>query len=82
MTRIYLYCTLRSTHHTDRDTTVIDQLREHPYKALSIFTVRNKIPVDDKDLPIVEDGGDFTIASLVSIAKNKDMDIVQLRIIP
>ena len=37
-----------------------------------------KIPVDDMNHPGVGDGGEFTIAGLVSMAKNEDMDIVQL----
>ena len=40
--------------------------------------MKSKILVDDKDLPVVEDRSDFTIAGLVSMAKNEDMDIVQL----
>ena len=37
-----------------------------------------KIPVDGVNLPVVEDGCEFTIAGLVSMAKNEDMDIVKL----
>ena len=37
-----------------------------------------KIPVDGMELPVVEDGCEFTIAGLVSMAKNENLDIVQL----
>ena len=47
-------------------------------RKVSVDDMKSKMPVDDKDLPIVEDRGDFTIAGLVSMAKNEDMDIVQL----
>lgn len=40
--------------------------------------MKSKMPVDSVNLPVVEDSGDFTIAGLVSMAKNEDMDIVQL----
>ena len=47
-------------------------------RKVSADSMKSKIPVDGVKLSVVEDGGDFTIASLVSMAKNEDMDIVQL----
>lgn len=47
-------------------------------RKVSADSMKVKTPVDGKDLPIVEDRGDFTIAGLVAMAKNEDMDIVQL----
>lgn len=47
-------------------------------RKVSVDNMKSKILVDDKDLPVVEDRSDFTIAGLVSMAKNEDMDIVQL----
>lgn len=47
-------------------------------RKVSIDSMKNKIPVDGMDMPAVEGNGEFTIAGLVSMAKNEDMDIVQL----
>lgn len=40
--------------------------------------MKSKITVDGIDLPAVEKNSEFTIAGLVYMAKNEDMDIVQL----
>ena len=47
-------------------------------RKVSVDNMKSKIPVDGVKLSVVEDGDDITIASLVSMAKNEDMDIVQV----
>lgn len=43
-----------------------------------VDSMKSKMPVDSVNLPVVEDRGDFTIAGLVSMVKNEDVDIVHL----
>ena len=47
-------------------------------QKVSVDSMKSKITVDGMDMPAVEENSEFTIAGLVSIVKNEDMDIVQL----
>ena len=47
-------------------------------KKTSVDCMKSEMLVGSMELPVVEDGGDFTIAGLVSMAKNEDIDIVKL----
>ena len=47
-------------------------------KKASADSMKGKVAVDSMKLPVAEDSSEFTIAGLVSMAKDEDMDIVQL----